>query len=401
MTSYNIKCKGCGSYLNDDATQPGYIANYIEGKTLYCKRCFRLINYGEIDNTNVSSNLIDDVISNLNLSRAHIFHVVDVLDLENTIIPKLSELTFVTIVVNKTDCLPKHNDVITKQKIVDTLLDKGFYHPRIIYTSNHNRKGLATIFQIAKDAQLNKRKAYFVGCSNVGKSSLINGIAKIKKVTPELTVSPFINTTLQLKKTKIERVEFIDTPGVLYPDNILNYVDPKIVKNIISRKKIKTKGYQLDTKQSIMIEGLALINYHVGKHTTFTFYGSNDLKIMRMKLENAPRNWANRVKLAKFQFTDAATNLIKIDNQSKSKAELEKRKEIESLINDESKIISFTNQFEEDDLNQIKVFKNEDGARMNIIISGLGLIVVQGGAKEISVITHRDVRVLTSKYAII
>ncbi len=401
MTSYNIKCKGCGSYLNDDPTQPGYIAKYIEGKTLYCKRCFRLINYGEIDNTNVSSHLIDDVLDNLNLKRAHIFHVVDVLDLENTILPRLNDLTFVTIIVNKTDCLPKHNEVITRQKIVDTLESKGFFKRRIIYTSDHHKKNLEIIFQIAKDAQLNHRKAYFVGCSNVGKSSLINGIAKIKKVTPELTVSPFINTTLQLKKTKIERIEFIDTPGVLYPDNILNYVDPKIVKNIISSKKIKTKGYQLNAQQSLMIEGLALINYHLGTRTTFTFYGSNDLNVLRMKLENAPRNWDNRANLAKFQFNDVIENVTIIQEEKKQKVKTKPIDNTSSIINNDINIVKFVENFNEDKLSQIKVFKNETGARMNLIVSGLGLIVINAGAREVSVITHRDVRVLKSKYAII
>lgn len=90
-----------------------------------------------------------------------------------------------------------------------------FDNPKILYTSKNNNSSLKRLYQKISMVNKQKLKAIFVGQTNVGKSSLINGIFKVNKLQPELTISPYVNTTINLKKIKIDKNEIIDTPDFI------------------------------------------------------------------------------------------------------------------------------------------------------------------------------------------
>ena len=362
MKSYNVKCLGCGAFLNDDPNQIGYVEKFEENKTRYCKRCFRLINYGEIDNSNLNVNAIYDEVKRIDLDKSvYIFHVVDVLDLSHTVLKEfINHQDKLCFVVNKMDCLPqRYNAQLTAEMIENTIKSFGYTNPKILYCSANNKTSIKRLFDAVKKTKDRKLKAMFVGCSNVGKSSLINRMCELNDVRPQLTISPYVNTTILLQKVKIDKFEIIDTPGLPVPNNILNYLTAKDVKKVMNYKNVRPINFSINPDQTLMLEGLARIDYVEGNKASFTFYTSNELKIQRMKTENADKNFLRRQELAQIQYN--------VENPEFETHEFE--------LNPERK--------------------------HNLNISGLGLITLNKGISKIKVTVLKQVGVSITNYAII
>lgn len=364
MKSYNVKCLGCGAILNDDSSQLGYVKKYDVNKTKYCQRCFNLIYYQKLDNSNLSLTTVENNYKQLDFSKGlYIFHILDVLNLDKSIfldlLPFQQNLCFV---VNKMDCLPKkYNAKLTNEFITKTVENYGFDNPKILYTSKNNNSSLKRLYQKISMVNKQKLKAIFVGQTNVGKSSLINGIFKVNKLQPELTISPYVNTTINLKKIKIDKNEIIDTPGFLSPTNITNYISDANIKKISNWKNHKPTNFFILPNQTLMFSGLGYLSYLDGIKTTFTFYFSNEIKIKRMKTINADKNLAQ-----------AQTNNTEVSYLDQANSE---------FINHE--------------------FKLDPNKKHNISIEGLGLISLNKGIKLITIRIRKNVGVNLNKYAII
>ena len=157
----NKKCVGCGILLQiENKEKSGYVAdlNYS-----YCERCFRNINYSEINDLNV---VIDNnnIIDTLNNKSDLVFFVADLLNLSKDLIniyKKISKPKY--FVINKIDVLPKN---ITLDKITNLLKNEYRLTDNIIYTSKNNSNLLDKI-KLTKNI-------YFCGLSNSGKSTLIS-----------------------------------------------------------------------------------------------------------------------------------------------------------------------------------------------------------------------------------
>lgn len=362
MKSCNKKCLGCGAHLTNDKFQVGYVNKPIENVN-YCIRCFRLKNYSEIDNSNLNIIDIEKQINELDYSKSiYIFHVVDVMDLDNTVLKNfLNYQNKLIFIVNKMDCLPKqYNAELTASMIYKTIESYGYKDPKIIFSSSFNKSSIKKINKMVVQVNVRKLKALFVGCSNVGKSSLINQLLKLNEQDPELTVSPFINTTILLKQIKIGKNLIIDTPGLPQEQNILNYVDNKNVKRIMNFNNSCSINYFINPEQTLQVENLLQIHFIEGIKSTFTFYISKELKINRMKSINAQKNWELSINNPKcISYLDKFSNF----------------KEIEFILDEKYK--------------------------HNLDISGLGLITINKGVKKIKVKILKEVGVSISKYAII
>lgn len=105
-----------------------------------------------------------------------------------------------------------------------------------------------------------KQKIYFIGKSNVGKSSLIKHLLDLYKLETQVLCSPTINTTLGLNQINFPRYTIIDTPGAISKANILNYIDPKHTTKIFGQETIKPRIYQIKYPKSIYLENLIQIN---------------------------------------------------------------------------------------------------------------------------------------------
>ncbi|MDE5545627.1 MAG: hypothetical protein K2I76_03355, partial [Malacoplasma sp.] len=77
MNYYNKKCLGCGEFFSKDEKSPNYVPN-PKIDTLYCRRCFRLKNYGVLENDYVDDDLINRNLSNIDFTLGSIILVVDI-----------------------------------------------------------------------------------------------------------------------------------------------------------------------------------------------------------------------------------------------------------------------------------------------------------------------------------
>ncbi|ACI59797.1 ribosome biogenesis GTPase YqeH [Ureaplasma urealyticum serovar 10 str. ATCC 33699] len=358
----NKKCKGCGAFLNDEINTIGYTPKLNDTKTNLCQRCFKLIHYNKLEkvHTNLNKN-IKNTIDNLDFSNLQIFMVLDILDLEHTIIDELKKYQEqIIFLVNKIDLLPhRYNSELVNENVIKTLVDHGFNNPQIVYVSTHSNTSLKKVMDCIKNATNKKQKSIFLGKSNVGKSSLINALLALNKIKTKLTISSYTNTTINLNKINLLEHQIIDAPGVCFNENILNYVRDEDNKSIMISYGAKAINYQINPQQAIMISGLVGVQYLQGQKTTFTLYVSSQLDIHRCKLENFITNFNNRYLLAKFNYVDQDIEFID---------------------------------------HTIALNKNQ---KTNICIAGLGLLVINANAEQICIRLPKCVGIKVAKYAII
>ncbi len=296
MKSYNVKCVGCGNYLSDDVNSLGYVPKFVPNKTKYCQRCFKLKYYSQPIETRISNEQVQEKLNSIDLSNAYVFVVLDVINLENSLVDPglLNKAERIYFVINKIDCLPrKINSALTDEYINRIIQKHGYKDYDIIYTSVKNNSSIKRLNNEILNLKPNK-KIYFIGKTNTGKSSLINKLLALNKLESHLSVSSYMSTTIDFKKINIKRHEIIDTPGFLDDKNILNYVDNrKYSKIIVPQKSSVQRNFQINPNQSLIIEQLFKLDYLEGSKTSFTFYIPKDIQIFRSKLENSEKNLFN------------------------------------------------------------------------------------------------------------
>jgi len=353
---YKVKCKGCGVFLNDNVNSLGYIPNNIDEKKRLCQRCFSIKNYNKLIVTkNDSSILVEDVIKNIDLSKHQIFLVVDILDLKNSLMIEFKDKD-VNIIFNKMDCLPLKYDVSTTEENILKLLEEyDFRYNKIFFASALKRKNLNRIYKEIEDVtHIDRKKSIFIGKTNVGKSSLINSLLN-KKIDLDITISPYLNTTLNINQIKYRRVYILDTPGITNPNSILNWVSQKDINDVIYRKITKVKNYQINHNQTLYIENILKINLQTTEQANISFYINDDLKVIKAKYDPEV-----------------------------------------SLRPNDSKLINLL----DNDLKSFK-FKLNKEIKNNLTVSNLGLISIKKGIEDIEIITHKDVDVSLLEYSII
>jgi 30S ribosome assembly GTPase len=129
------------------------------------------------------------------------------------------------------------------------------------------------------------RDVYVIGTANVGKSTLINQLLQPEQ---RITTSHYPGTTLQTIRIPLaDGQRLIDTPGILRPDRLSEWLTPAELKVAIPQKPLKPKVYQLNEQQTLFFGGLVRLDYVQGEKQSFVCYVSNQLPIHRTKLANA------------------------------------------------------------------------------------------------------------------
>lgn len=355
MKSYNIKCKGCGIYLNDNPNSLGYVKNFNVEKTKYCKRCFDIKHYNKCITTTSYIDEINNTLDNLILDNYNIFIVLDVLDLKNSLIEKYKEYKNIYYIINKMDLLPKnHFRELTEENIIKNIELLGYQYESIIFCSTKSNSSIKNIDQIIKQS---KNKNIFIGKSNVGKSSLIKKICELNKIKANVIVSNYLNTTNNLNKIKINRWTIIDTPGHINEKSILNYINLKDVKKIKYDNIKKPRNYQLFEPRTFKIENLVSLVFIPNKDSNVTFYTNDNLNILTSRFSEQKSVKLNNI----------SNNINYIDN----------KKSIIEII-----------------------FNNLSNSKNNLVISGLCLISFKN-IKEVRVYLKEDINVDILNYQII
>lgn len=271
-------CSGCGVLLQDEnILMDGYTTSL---ENSICQRCFRIKNYGEYKSVTKNNEEYIDILKSINDTKDLVLYIVDILNLDqdlNEIKKYISNKMM--LVINKRDILPKS---IKEDKIISYVKSiRDDFEDIVIISSNKN-------YNI--DYLLNRIKyyqttsyVYVVGKTNSGKSTLINTLLKNYSNNKEqLTISPMPSTTLDKIMIPLnEHLTLIDTPGLVDNGNILNFVDSNKFKDIIPKKEIKPKVYQMKKNQCLVISDMIRIDYFGDSKNSFVVYVSNMLEVKR------------------------------------------------------------------------------------------------------------------------
>ena len=273
------KCLGCGIVLQDqNVLQEGYTTS-LENDI--CQRCFRLKNYGEYQMVTKSNEEYLNILKDVGETKDLVLYITDLLNLEEDLLQLRKIIpNKMILVLNKKDVLPKS---VKETKLIKYFDDIDINFQEIIVISTLKNYNIDYLLKRIKFHQTSKN-VYVVGHTNAGKSSLINKlIENYSDNNQELTMSALPSTTLNTVTIEInDHLTLIDTPGLVDPGSIYNFVDPKLLKKISPKKEIKPRTYQLRKNQSIIIEDIVRIDYVEGDRNSFTLFLSNDLKVKRL-----------------------------------------------------------------------------------------------------------------------
>lgn len=300
MSEEEIRCIGCGSILQDqDAKKSGYLPASALNKALngevedvYCQRCFKLRHYNQIMPVEENN---DDFLALLNSiadKKALVVNVVDLFDFSNSLISSLKRFiggNEYILVGNKVDLFPKNSK---ESKIKDWMRQEanrnGLKPEKIFLVSAAKKRNLEDLINfIAKKGK--KKDIYFVGTTNVGKSTLINAILSERSDLKNLiTTSKFPGTTLDEIKIPLDNGHYlIDTPGILSKKQLASHLSGKELEVVEPKKPLKPATYQLLPGQTLFLAGLGRFDYLDGPSAGFTLYVARDLYVHRTKTENA------------------------------------------------------------------------------------------------------------------
>ncbi len=291
-----IKCLGCGSILqSDNELLSGYVKKELleTQKEVYCQRCFRLKHYRDLADVEMTHDDFLKILNSIASTDSLVVNVVDLFDISGSIISGIHRFignNDMILVGNKRDILPKSiKDEKIKNWIRRIIKEYGYRVKDVVLVSAQKGLGIDELLETIERYR-NNRDVYIIGCTNVGKSTLVNAI--IKRFTNQtediITVSQFPGTTLGLIEIPLtEKNDIIDTPGIINSHQYAFYLDNKTLQHILPKKEIKPKVYQLDSGQTLFFDGLARFDYLKGDRTSFVCHFSNDIKIHRTKLSNA------------------------------------------------------------------------------------------------------------------
>jgi len=297
-----LKCIGCG--ISIQTTKPkelGYTPasslKNVEDKVIYCQRCFKLKHYNEVQDVSLTSGDFLKILQQVGESDALVINIIDIFDFSGSLVTGITRHiggNDILVVGNKVDLLPKStNKTKLNHWMRRSLKEMGLKPLDVALVSAEKGLGIEELMGMIEKYRKG-RDVYIVGCTNVGKSTLVNRI--IKRFTEEqqdiITTSHFPGTTLDIIEIPLDdETAIIDTPGIINEHQLAHYVTPAVLKQMTPKKEIKAGVYQLNPEQTLFIGGLARLDFVKGERTSFIFHLSNQLHIHRTKLEKAEQLW--------------------------------------------------------------------------------------------------------------
>ncbi|ALV23125.1 hypothetical protein ASO20_00315 [Mycoplasma sp. (ex Biomphalaria glabrata)] len=294
------KCASCGIVLqSEDKNKFGYVPlEKYDLANVVCLNCYRLQHYGD-DTFNqlkfeVNLSKFYDIKDNLFII-SDLFHFHETIN-NPIVIQLVTSVNKVDFIISKFDWWS--NDNINFQHMtekVKNILEKKFgFQINVHFVSSQNQYNLKLLAN-----KLNKNKNnYFVGLSNVGKSSLIKALIPNTKVI----TSRSLNTTKDFIEIVSQEFTIIDTPGLDNNMSIYQSINIKDGKFFTTLDHIKPKVYQLSEKNCLALGGIAKINFISGSKTNFVVFVSNKIRIERLRLNyNDLSNWIELSKKPNFR----------------------------------------------------------------------------------------------------
>lgn len=318
------QCKGCGAHLQStDPMKAGYITDLTKD---FCVRCYRLNHYGDTKQLNLhveASSVLNEISL---MEKALYVWVIDIFHLEASQIPSLKRWLNekpVIVIFTKRELLPLTMSQSKLIRAVQPFLKQSQINVvDVIISSKMGKEGKDLIIKSIKRLKdsLKLEKVVFFGQTNAGKSTLLNTLFS---ETSQLSVSAYPGTTLDLLKIDTSIGDVYDSPGIDLKDNILNHLPLEAVKLLQPKRQVKPITYQLMQNQSLIIAGLAKIDFLGAQQLSVTAYFPESVEIHRTKVENSTT-----------QFERAQENLFSISDKKLRTTQLKNNPEGFDLVID-------------------------------------------------------------------
>lgn len=279
------KCKGCGIVLQDQ--NPSKLGYTVDMEKDLCHRCFRIKHYNDYALVSKTEEEYTKILKEIDEKGELIVFVADLFLWSSEVVKIIEKLKSpILLVLSKRDVMPfslKEEKIREYVKRFVSVLDVEI----ISSEKNFHMDSLLEKIERYKRSSY----VYVVGFTNAGKSTLINKmIYNYSTNTSEIITSIMPSTTLDILEVPLhENLILMDTPGLIMPCSMVNFVDGKSLSKILPKKEIHPLMYPLKQNQFVYIEDLASIcgSSHL------TFYMSNKLSI--------ERSYQNKVDLFPYQ----------------------------------------------------------------------------------------------------
>lgn len=331
----------------DESAEPTQIEVTPTPRETICQRCYRLTHYGKIEPhlrvvtrrsagrelsseghvtgepakasaaKELSPAKFRKVLERLRNINAVFIYLVDIFDFNGTFVTSLRDVIGqknpVMLAVNKTDLLPEDYKAsrvegwIQQECAALGLREVAGIH--LISSTKGN--GVQTL--IADTLRIAKRRRsdiYVIGAANVGKSSFINQLIRVRKrdqmpkekragksggkrdqkldATGAITTSVVPGTTLDVIRIPLGgKVSLFDTPGLMIPHQLTNYLDEKELRAVLPAKNVENVTFRLGEGKALHIGGLARVEIVSGRPFFFTCFFAPTVKIHPGRLEDA------------------------------------------------------------------------------------------------------------------
>ncbi|MFB9770635.1 ribosome biogenesis GTPase YqeH [Lactiplantibacillus modestisalitolerans] len=307
-TQETLYCIGCGAAIQTtDPAAAGYtpasalrkaLAN--DTQDLYCQRCFRLRHYNEIVPVALSDDDFRHLLATIREANALVVYVVDIFDLNGSIIPGLQRFVGdnpVLLVGNKEDVLPRQlRRTKLREWMNQQVRAQGIKPVGVALTSAKRGHAIDELLALIEKYRRG-RDVYVVGVTNVGKSTLINRIiANNTGLQDLITTSRFPGTTLDKIEIPLDDGhKMVDTPGIIHPEQMAHVLSGDDLKLVSPQKEIRPKGYQLRNGQTLFLGGVARLDIVDTIKPAGTVYVDNNLPLHRTRTENADNFYEKHV----------------------------------------------------------------------------------------------------------
>jgi ribosome biogenesis GTPase YqeH len=276
------KCVGCGIELQkENPEKQGYIPkNVLEsGKDIHCQRCFKIKNYGEYLPVELKKEDYRREVGNAAEKADAVIAVFDIIDFEGSfddeILDILREKNSI-IAINKLDLIPdkKHPSEVSDW-VKARLAEEGIVPLDIAIVSAKSGYGVNGIIRKLKHFYPERPSIVILGTTNVGKSSIINGLLGNKKIT----TSKYPGTTLKNIENMIPEtnITIIDTPGLIPEGRVSDMVCQECNLKIVPSNEISRKTFKLDQDRILMFGGLLWIKILNSEKSIFSAFASKDV----------------------------------------------------------------------------------------------------------------------------
>lgn len=297
-------CKGCGSLIQfTDKTKQGFIKEDVykkrisENKEILCERCFRLKHYNEVEKVTIDEDSFLKMVKDKVMNNMLICYIVDLFDLDGTIIKNINEIfphNEILVIGNKYDLFSRSNRPTKLKKYLNNYLeDNNIETIGSIITSATDeysaKKVYESILKIINNKKLS-HEVFFFGMSNAGKTTFLKSMGELfnNEEAKSLITSKAISTTLGLKEIDLGELKIIDSPGLINNAVFTYYLNKKTIDYIMPKSMLKPRIFQLNSYQSIFIEGFAKISLlDTVTKTSAIVNVANNIKLHRTKYQDS------------------------------------------------------------------------------------------------------------------